>query len=429
MLFGVLLGALVSGCWVKGVREERQTVSVYVSGDLDLTRLSEAAALVNNGRESGFCLWLFCGDVLGNRSATAFMDGSAQVELLNASGVDAVVLGPEWFELGPDRFSFLVEQGRFYFLGANLVDSSGEPLGHPFMVKRFSVETLGLIGVWLDATDTRFGLNRVEFIPADFAVHKTVPLVRPRAGIVGAVVRPKGTVPDWGLDFAVGTDQEDIIAVVPPARSDRIVRLDLSIQDGRVVDFSIVEEEFGAVEPDQETGRAVDSVLAAIDSIGSCLITESTVQLSPEVLTRALVDGYLKQKRALHTSLKKEIPDSGFRSGATEVDGFVYDIPLVVDTLGPGPVTNSSLVEVLQNPGRLVLLVLDGREMKSLLQDRSVSLEWRHGLRSRRLVLRKEYRLAMTLDFLLRHPEPALAGYELDQEQFWVIAARVLASA
>jgi len=404
VLFAVVSGALTAGCLVKVSRPAEQVVSIYISGNLDLGKLPEAVTIVRSGRKSKPCLWLVYGNVLSDRLATAFADGVAQVRLLNAVGVDAIVLGPEWLELGLEQCRQLIDEGQFYFLGANLVDSLGEPLGHPFMLKRFGSEVLGLTGIWLDSTDTRLYLSGMDFVPADFAIRKTLPLVRQRARILGVMARPDGNVPDSGLDFVVGEDQEDMITLSPADEGNRIARFDLVMQDGRIMDYATKVEELDAVEPDSMTLAVLDSIQAVFDSVGSALITNAEVRMSTETLNRVLIRGYLGKG----------------------VDGFIDDVSLLTDALGPGPVTNKKLVNVLRNPGRRVLVTLSGSAIKSLLTDSSVKLEWRRG---KKMTPEGQYRLATSLDFIKRHPKPVFKRYELDRKQFWMICADILASA
>ncbi len=402
----VLLSVLaLPGC-ITGVKRSEQVVSIFLSGQVDLDALPGAAAIVRARRATNPCIWLVCGPVFRDRLATAFGDGAFQVDLLHAAGVDAVFLGPEWLELGVARCDSLVDRGRFYFLSANLADSTDEPLGHPFMVKRLGMESVGIVGLWLDSTDVLLQCRGLRPVEQDFAARKTLPLARRRAEVVGVLAFPEGRVPDWDVDFVLGgTGAEGMIAATLPSVGDRMTRLDLSIQGGRVVDFVMVEKEPGAA-VDVGVQAVLDSLGACSDSAASVAVADARVAVTPAALTDVLVDAYLKR----------------------HADGFVYDAPLAQGTLGPGVITAGELVAVLTNPGRLVLVTVQGRDIKLLTDDKAVTLRWRHGLRRRRLAMNKSYQVAMTLDFLRRHPGLAAGGYELDAEQFWAIAAEMLGS-
>lgn len=394
---------VLSGCPRKGVREA-PTVSVFVSGDISLEFLSRAARAVNARREIGPCIWVCAGNALADRAATAFRDGEFQVRALDAAGVDAVVLGQEWFELGTDRCYELIAGAGFLFLGANLVDSLAEPFGHPLLVRRSGMDELGLTAGWLDSTSAFLYQPGIGYTDADLSLRKTVLQLRRNAGVVGVVNRP-GPGEAAAADFVIGRTGDDVLAVLPPGAADRLVRFDLLLGGNRILDYALVEEDLTRFEPDSAVEAVVRPLVAEVDSLGGLPVVESNVVIGPDVLTRALADGFVRG----------------------DIDAFVYDEPIASRALEPGTVTRADLVRLLKNPGRLAILELTGRDMKELFDRRTVTVEWRGALRMQRTMMNRTYRIAVTLDFLDRHPDVAAKGFRFSQEQSWPRAAELLA--
>jgi hypothetical protein len=75
------------------------------------------------------------------------------------------------------------------------------------------------------------------------------------------------------------------------------------------------------------------------------------------------------------------------------------------------------------------MLDITGWVIKDLLDNKSVSLEWRTGLKHRRMAMTRSYRVATTPGFIARHPLAGSGGFELDEEPFWMTAAEILATA
>ena len=403
ILLPALFPLLLTGCFVKAARQDRQSLSVFVSSWNSPEELAKSASVVRDVRADEPCLWLVYGNVLADRTWTGLSEGTAQVALLNAAGVDAVILGPEWLELEQKHLRRLIADSRFYVLGANIADSLGETTGYPFMLKKFPGAAIGLCGVWLDSTDVRFRLADIDCITPDFSVRKLLPLMRPAADVVGVGVRPGAEVPRWNADFVVGAQREDMITVNPPTQG--LVRVSFTVQDGAILQYAAAKPDMETVEPDSLARAAIDSIQAALDTAGSVVIAELSHAQPPSVLTR---------------DAAKEALGSG-------IDGFILDSPFTEDSLEQGPVTREMLIARLSSPGRPALMNVSGSELRPLLGNAAVSVEWRTGLNRQKLALDRQYRMAMTLDFLSRHPDLAAKHrYELADEPLWRVAARAL---
>lgn len=371
------------------VSRAETSLTIFVTGDLDLATMAQQAETVREARWAGPCLWLVCGDVLKDQLWTELTDAEAPVRLLEAAGVDAVLMGPEWLRLGAARCRELADAARFYLLSTNVRDSSGSTIGHEFLTRQLGNVSVGVAGFLMESSAVELRQSAVTFVVPALSVPRTGQLLRTRAAVTCALQRADGTVP--GFDLSVGS-----------ARARRLQRYDVVMAGGQVSEVRHSDVSLTGVSPDERAAAVLDSLQRVVDSLAAVLIVESKVRVSPAALSRALVREALAAKTA---------------------DQFCYDT-LVRDTIRPGVVTQGTLCRVLGFPGRLALVDLDGRDLAELGRDRSVTVEARTALKSQRLAAHRSYTVAMTLGFMERRFPGR--GYRLADALFWRQAAAAL---
>jgi len=399
LLVPAALLAAIIGCGPKYVKPAAGPVTFFLSADPDPRQLAIQATMVKDAKQRGPCFWMFCGDLFADARVAVLTDGEGQKAVLEAAGVDAVLLGPEWLEFGSDRLGRLLASARFDVLGANLLDTLSEPIGYRYSVKKLGSEAFGLVGLWLDSTDKRIGLDRSSWVAPEFAAARNLPLVRDRAALVGIAVRPQGGADGLGADFYLGAGSAKAPALARPEPG-QIGRLELTVADGRVLDSRTSQVFTDGIEPDPAVASAYDAVIASIDSLSASPAASLKAKVSPQALERMLAD---------------EFAGSGY-------DGLVLDSPLANGAIGS--LTLGELLTLLSEPGRPVAVVLTGREVKSLSDARVV---WRKALSGKRINPDQKFRLVGTQAFYESRPELAGRATVL-AEPLWQTVSRVLKS-
>lgn len=389
-----------TGCAPHAARPGRQVVTIFASRWAGPERLAEEAAVVKHARSLGPCIWFVLGEVLSDSMWTQLADGTAQAALLDAAGADAIVLGPEWLGLGPERLRRVLDRSRFYSLGANILDSLAVPIGHPFLLKTLPGATLAFCAVWSDSADPRLRQRGVRKTDPDFAVRKLLPLLRNRADLVLVAVNPNTSVPKWDVDGIIGTRREDMISVVPAEQG--LACLTLFVRDGRLVDYSLSEVRREPGSRDFLSGVVLDSLQRVLDSLSG-----KTVVIKAGMTTEAAT---------------REIARSAVEACA---DGFLLDGSLVRGSLKYGDLTVGGLIGALAEPGRLLVFELTGKELRGLL-GKGASLEWRSGLRGKQPAAERRYRVCATPGLVSRRQELAGREYQLTGERLWQMAVRSL---
>jgi hypothetical protein len=391
------------GCAGREVKSSGQTLTVFLSRAEPGT-LCRVAGQVRVQRQSGPVLWLVTAGVFEPGVTTFLTDGEATVRLLGAAGVDAVLLTPDWLQFGLTRLGQLVSRAQCYVLGANLLDSAGQPLGHQFMIKRSNGIEVGMTGLWWDTLGRVGQVGGVQLGEPGFAAAKTAAVMRQRAGIVGALSAGSDSAPASGFDFLAGTGSDDAVSLVLEGD---VSCYGLRVAEGMVVSAQPVRLDLAGLPPDSSTKAVCDSIDRAVEATGGAVVVHPRGRVSADELTRALVKGYLALKQA---------------------DAWLYDGPLFRAGWDGAAIAKRDLVTLLYEPGRPVLLKLTGSEVRRTSRSSDLMLTLSSSMTANRLSDSWEYRVAVTRGFLARHPHLPVKSASYSPQPLWTIAADVLQS-
>ncbi|MGQ9677880.1 MAG: hypothetical protein ACUVUD_01170 [bacterium] len=384
---------IVAGC-VQRVAKPAviETGSVFVSGDLNSAELVTLARLVGQTKSARPCLWLFAGEIFDEK-VELLSDGECTVDLLSSVGVDAVLISQGWLKFGVDRLKQLVDRARFRVLGYNLTDTFDLPVAHPWMIKKLAGIDLAIGGLFFDSTSLFLNQKGVKFTSPQYAGQKLLILLKGKGDVTALISSDYTAVPGFDLIFNAGVG--------------KTVRYDFAVVNGKVRDVKKEVVCLEDVEAEPRLVRLVDSLRLAMDSLGALPVVETKVKIPPRALTRAIVEGYLERR---------------------EVDGFIYDSSnFVRENINPGTITVIELIRVLVEPGNLVLVNLEGEEIARLLKrNKNLLIEMRTGIRGRRIMAHKSYRIATTPAIVMANPELKAKKIELSVRQLWKYGAEIL---
>ncbi len=343
-------------------------------------------------------------DAFESGPMTELTDGAAAVRLLDAAGVDAVLLTPDWLDFGPARLEQLVSTARFYLLGANILDSTNQPLCHQFMVRRHGDLEIALTGLWRDSLARPLQAGGVRLAELNLAAARTAALMRQRADIVGALVLGPDSVPALGFDFLVGAPSPDAPGFV---LADAVARYDLRIADGTIVAATPVRVNIEGTKPDSLVQAVCDSIDRAVETAGGTIVTRQRGRATADELTRMIINGFLATRTA---------------------DVWLYDEPLFRTGWDGAAITRRDLVTLLSEPRRLVSCELSGSELKMLTKNPGLKLAFAPGLTTGRLSADSSYRAVATAGLLNRQPRLTARRLTRSNQPLWAIAANVLAT-
>ena len=113
--------------------------------------LARVATLVRGLRaRTPQTLFVLAGDTLSPSLLSTFFQGRQMIEVWNALGLDAAVFGNHEFDFGPAVLRERMQESRFPWLGANILDTATQrPWGgaEPALVREWSGVRVGVVGV------------------------------------------------------------------------------------------------------------------------------------------------------------------------------------------------------------------------------------------------------------------------------------------
>jgi 2',3'-cyclic-nucleotide 2'-phosphodiesterase (5'-nucleotidase family) len=358
-----------------------QSLSVLCFGDIDWTELPEIATLVKTEKPA---LSVITGKLLSDGPVTYLFHGQAECAALAASGIDAIRLTPEFLSLGAKTARSLADSviPPVFLLGGNVRDSSASStFGSAYLRRTVAARTgtlrLGLIGLAGDGTSPFWNQTAIAWQNPDSAIQSLLPSLKLTSDLVG-VVAPSGAVPGEfpGADFV-------ITAGAPPAATAGASRLELKLDaQNRVVATRVLPITLRS-KPDSAVLAIVNRYQRQADSLLRHKINEAKVELDTTTLTRI----------ALRTA-----------PSVARADGALFGNTLVLKPLGIGDITLARLFDVTGTGNRLVRTYIEGQEFGQGLTRGEPGVEWRSILRNQRVMLRRQYDIVTTLDYVQTHP-------------------------
>ncbi|MBW1990726.1 MAG: bifunctional metallophosphatase/5'-nucleotidase [Deltaproteobacteria bacterium] len=153
--------------------------SIFLEGGI-----AYLAARLKQLRQERPSLLLAAGDMIQGDNWANLFQGAPVIEVMNAMGFDAMVVGNHEFDFGPEVLQRRIAQANFPVLGANV---AGLPGLRPYVIKKVGGVRVGIIGVVTPETPTSNHPRNVAgltFLRPEPVVSKYLAELRPRVDLV-----------------------------------------------------------------------------------------------------------------------------------------------------------------------------------------------------------------------------------------------------
>mgnify|MGYP006300133481 CR=1 FL=1 len=356
-----------------GARGHRRAAGIYRSAG----GWGRLAALIESIRasEPGRVLAFDCGDTIHGTYAAVTSEGQALVPILNAVGFEGMTAHWE-FAYGPKRLKAIVDQLDYPMLAINCYDeASGEPVFDPYRVVEAAGLRIGVIGIAATIVDKVMPSSFSEgvyFTLGDEELPGYIATLRAQEKVDLVVLISHLGFPQE-MKLASEVDGIDILLsghthnriYRPAVVNDTIViqsgchgsflgRLDLDIEDGKVVDFRhnliIVDED---IEPDPDVQQLVDATLKPYAEELHRVVGQTATPLHRYRVMECTMDNLLLRSLLAETGAQLAF-SNGWRYGAP---------------VAPGPVTLEDLWQIIPVNPPVSVCQLTGDELRTMMEE------------------------------------------------------------
>ncbi|MFY0567929.1 bifunctional metallophosphatase/5'-nucleotidase [Archangium lansingense] len=320
----------------------------------------------------GEVLVLDAGDTIQGSGAAALTEGSALTEPLNAIGFDGAIPGNWEVVYGPAVLRQRARELNYPLFAANLRDAqSGERLFPPYLVKEVGGVKVAVVGFTDPDVPRRQppGYSKGLRYDGPEELPALVREVREREGAqvvllmthvgLAKAVGLASRVPGVDVHLSGDTHERTYVpieqagswVVEPGAFGSFLGRLDLWVEEGRVVDrhWELIELTASRFPEDPEVTRLVDAALAPYEATLSSPVGHTEVTLARYAVVENPLDNVLA--------------DAIRAAGGTEIglsNGFRFGTPLL-----PGPVSEADLWNLYPIVNKLKTGKVSGRQLRA----------------------------------------------------------------
>ncbi len=376
LYFGFIF--LLTACAVKPkVIPIKKTITVFYTKDLALDKIAKITTLIKQAKIKNSCLLVINGNIFREEPITTLWRGEAEISILNSASVDAIVLCPDFFRFGMKRAQELIQQGNFFFLGANLKTSNPmQNFAHEYLIKDLAKTKIGLIGISFDTTE--FYLTDIKWENPIWTIKRLIPMLRLRSDLVGLVTVRSDSVAISDLDFVIGAINPKGISAPNPVKDEILCRLDLFLSpNNQIVEYrSSSVSVSDTISEDSLVQATIQHYAARTDSILNCSIIALKNDLTIEDFSHIISQAVFAQ---------------------TNADVLILPKQFVTKPIPKGPLTYRTLFAGGRLNQPLLITELNGKaigEMKQLKSEVIISPR----LKKSKLLPNLNYRVAFPRD-------------------------------
>lgn len=341
------------------------------------------AGAVDRLRPERPTLLLAAGDMIqGNNWANLFY-GKSSIELMNAMGFDAMVVGNHEFDFGQKVLLERIKEAGFPVLGANV---QGLARLKPYVIKTIGGIRVAIIGVVTADTPVSTNPRNVaglKFSPPEVVVARYLKELKGKADLM-VVLSHLGYPEDRalaqkvpGIDVIIGGHTHTKLEA-PAVVNHTIIgqawehakalgALDLDLKDGKIVKFAGHLEEIkpASGHADKEAQRIVAQYSRQVDALLDKVVGETEVDLDDE------------QVRTRETNLGDLVTD--IMRAAAGADAALINGGTIRTSIHRGKIKAKDIYAALPFDNYLVAIRLTGRQLREALEHGVSGLEERAG--------------------------------------------------
>jgi 2',3'-cyclic-nucleotide 2'-phosphodiesterase (5'-nucleotidase family) len=347
-----------------------------------LDRLSTAIESVR--KKSEHVLLLDAGDAIADTVIGMQSKGLAVVELMNALGYDAMVLGNHEFDFGQNRLQVLMGKAYFPILAANIREQSGKLFAQPYIIRQLGPLRVGILGIAYPHTPLTTAKENVTGLlfedPVNSAKYFIKEMCRQGAEVIivlshlglGADIEFAKSVP--GIDVIVGGHSHNRIVeprrvgntliVQAGAHGSNLGVLKLTFSGNQQINsvYHLVTIDHAVFKAEPSMREKIDQLDAGVRTIADELIGKGRDWLI-RAQTLAESEPRKRDQESPVDSLFADIIREAAGADVALLPGVGYGI-----AIPPGPITVEMLTNLIPHDSRIITMTMSGAELLEILE-------------------------------------------------------------
>jgi 2',3'-cyclic-nucleotide 2'-phosphodiesterase (5'-nucleotidase family) len=334
--------------------------------------ISYLSELANRLRKEKPSFLLAAGDMIQGNNWANLSQGESSIELMNAMGFDAMVVGNHEFDFGQGILRKRISEAKFPILGANVEGLEGL---RPYVIKEVRGVKIGIIGIVTEDTPVSTHPRNVvglKFEPPEETVKRYIKELKEKADII-FVLSHIGHQADRilaervkGIDVIVGGHShtklmkpvqiENTIIVHAWEHAKALGVLDLTIEDKKIVKFDGHLEE---IKPESgKEDRSVQAIVGKYSKKVNAVLNEKIGEAAFDL------DGENVRKR--ETNLGDFIADIIRKTAGADVA--IINGGGIRTSIEKGEVLVKNVHSVLPFDNYIVAIKLTGKQIRETLE-------------------------------------------------------------
>lgn len=328
--------------------------------------------------ESPHTLFLMAGDTISPSIESNTYKGAQMIEAWNAAGLDYATFGNHEFDFGPDVLRQRINESKFKWLAANVIDKQTGKLfadTPEFIIREFDGVKIGMFGILLPETvqTSRPGPN-VEILAPCETANRVIPKIREAGAQVIVALTHLSMAEDKelarcsGVDVIIGGHEHTLLESMAghapifkmTADAREMGRIDLNIdkKTGKLesIDWKVIQV---------TSEYAEDPGFAAIHAKYGSLLASLKRRVGR---TTVELDMKSENVRTRETNMGNFISDAYRRSTAADV-ALVNGGSIRADALiKPGVLTKRDVLSILPFNNKVLKIQIPGSTLRAALE-------------------------------------------------------------
>ena len=387
VLFLVIVFLCLTQCTHR-VRTEtvQNKISIIYINNWNINQAAKVATLIRNEQKLLPTTILINGSIFSKLPITSLNKGIGEIEILNASSIDAVFFTPDFLRWGIRQSKELVRKSNFSCLTANIKEkTTNQTLGHEYLLKAVGKAQITIFGISYDSLNYYLLDTNLEFRNPDFVIFKLLPLLKNRTDFQFILTQTQDSL-DIPVNYIFGAPVKNGIQLLP-LNEPGIYKLEISFDDMK----NITEL--------KRTTISLDTL--PDDSIIKAIIAKYQTTTDSILNIKFAPESGLHRPEAGRFDNTKSI---NFPAWATKTIleqnktiSFLYDLPLVSINPTIKDITIADLYNGLSEKDNPPILTIKGKDLRKFTKLLNPSIK--------PISDNEDYAILSTFRFLYQHPE------------------------